>query len=315
MNPESAFLKLCEFAIEGDYNVTLALATYCEDDELPEYRSLNISSKVGDAFADTAADVLGRFIDDWNDVLLHEYSGGYKPDRHEIEYMDVSDGESLAGVLGDVPAAADIPLLGDTDDFVDDSRFYAVILQDGNKRVVLFKKFSRNKELTRSRKLIIRLMGDRYDVLKEPTFQFDNSFDAILFGDYIFSPNKSNFQHMFRFYQLLEQVAEQSLDAIKEHVPIANFDAFRESCLRHRAKLEKLRNIAQKPYLKHLELEELKRVIKRFDLQVEVASEDGQQKLVFDDSNRWEILHLLDDAYLDSRMTGNKYEANSKRQL
>lgn len=41
----------------------------------------------------------------------------------------------------------------------------------------------------------------------------------------------------------------------------------------------------------------------------------GYLPLVFDAADRWVILHLLDDAYLDSDMTGLQYEANSKREL
>jgi hypothetical protein len=44
------------------------------------------------------------------------------------------------------------------------------------------------------------------------------------------------------------------------------------------------------------------------------VKEDGRDHLKFDPdpSRRWILLKLLDDDYLNSNMTDNKYEANSK---
>ena len=40
---------------------------------------------------------------------------------------------------------------------------------------------------------------------------------------------------------------------------------------------------------------------------------DGQESLVFDPSDRWAILRLLDDDYLESMMTEQLYEVTGKR--
>jgi hypothetical protein len=159
----------------------------------------------------------------------------------------------------------------------------------------------------------MRLLGDRYERISEPTFQFDPDFDAILFRDYLFVLNKSNFQHIFRYYDRLKSVAEQSLETIRALVPISNFEDFGASCMGHLQKLEKLRNISQKPYMQNVTMKDLKKTIADFKLEIEVVSINGKEQLRFDLKNRWAILNLLDDAYLGSTMTGLKYEANSKR--
>lgn len=300
----------------GFTTVTVALAAFDEDDEIPTYRSLNISEGVADDFGSLAADRaegVGR-LDAGGDLILREYAAGYKPDRHEIEYLTIED-DGLRHLLHAVPSPAQIALLGDVEDFVDRVRFYILILSGPNRRVVLFRKYNRNKELVRSRNLVMRLMGERYERLEEPTFQFDPNVDAILYREHLFILNKSNFQHIFRYYELLRTAAEQSLEAVRVAVPIDNFDAFRESCLGHLQKLEKLRNIAGKAYLQNVTMADIKRTIADFELDIQVKTVNGEERLVFDTSDRWAILNLLDDAYLGSEMTGLKYETNSKREV
>ena len=96
---------------------------------------------------------------------------------------------------------------------------------------------------------------------------------------------------------------------------IENFDAFAALCEGHLLKMAKLRNIADKPYLQHVTMKDVKRVVKDFNLQVRFVKKDGEDRLLFDpaDKDKWIILRILDDDYLGSVMTKLKYEANSKR--
>lgn len=319
MSAQDKFLEIfnnLERIDSGEYSVSIALATCGESGE-PQYRSLNISDGVAEVFATTVASSLSalKSFHESGDLVLREYSGGYKPDSHEIEYLEAAS-SSLGSIMKAIPSAADIPLLGKPDSFVDHVRFYTVLLEKKRKkRLVLFRRFNRTKELTRSKNIFVRWIGQRYERFSEPTFQFDERFDVILYDDSLFSLNKSNLHHIFRFYDLLRSVAEQSLATIHGKIPIANFDEFKESCLSHVQKLEKVRNISQKPYLTNVTMDKVRQTIETFQLKVDIVSENGTEKLLFDKSNRWEILNLLDDSYLGSAMTGNRYEVNSKRAL
>ena len=59
----------------------------------------------------------------------------------------------------------------------------------------------------------------------------------------------------------------------------------------------------------------MKKVIKKRQLNVKIVKKDGKEMLLFDSSDKWALLKLLDDDYLDSMMTGLSYEVNSKREL
>jgi hypothetical protein len=124
---------------------------------------------------------------------------------------------------------------------------------------------------------------------------------------------QDGFQRMFRYYERVKEAAAESLARIKATIPIANFETFQHDCESHLQKLAKLRNIAQKPYLEQIKMADLKRVIKKFGLPVEVSRDHGEERLVYDQADKWAILRLLDDDYLDSVMTRQMYEVTGKR--
>ena len=97
--------------------------------------------------------------------------------------------------------------------------------------------------------------------------------------------------------------------------PIKNFDEFSVKCKGHYQKLAKLRNISQKSYLDAITIDDMKKVIGEFNRNIRIDKVDGQEKLVYDSSNPWEILRLLDDDFLASDMTKEKYEVNSKHAI
>jgi hypothetical protein len=81
--------------------------------------------------------------------------------------------------------------------------------------------------------------------------------------------------------------------------------------------ISKLAQIARKPYLNAVTMQDIRRTISEFHLDVQVVIVDGQERLLFEatPSKRWLILNLLDDNYLGSIMTNQKYEVNSKSVL
>jgi hypothetical protein len=69
--------------------------------------------------------------------------------------------------------------------------------------------------------------------------------------------------------------------------------------------------IATRPYVSSITMDDIKKTIAKHDLPIKL---NAAGRLIFDKSpkTRWLILKVLDDAYLDSTMTGLSYETNSK---
>lgn len=126
--------------------------------------------------------------------------------------------------------------------------------------------------------------------------------------------NKDAFQKIFRFFEMVLKSAKATLRTIKTRVPILNFDDFENACEGHLQMLAKLKNIAGKPYLSKITMADIKKVMKEFPkLTVATVQKNGKEMLVFDPSDKWALLRLLDDDYLKSVMTGENYEVSGKR--
>jgi hypothetical protein len=115
----------------------------------------------------------------------------------------------------------------------------------------------------------------------------------------------------------LRAKANATVDMVLAQVPISNADAFRATCTGQLQMLSKLAQIAGKPYLGRVTIQDIRRTIDEFHIAVQIVHEEGQDKLLFEGSltKRWLILKLLDDDYLGSTMTHEKYEVNSKSVL
>ncbi|HFD87405.1 MAG TPA: DUF4868 domain-containing protein [Gammaproteobacteria bacterium] len=170
-------------------------------------------------------------------------------------------------------------------------------------------------ELGRSRKFAMVMRKGQYDRCEDNLFLFDRGVDCVIRDGYLFVFGKDKFQKIFQFYETLIKTAKATLKTIKAHIPIDDFPAFEAACEGHLQKIAKLKNIASKPYLKDLTLRDLKKAIKKYKLPIKTTGTGDDEKLHFDVSDKWAILRLLDDDYLESVMTGNQYEVNSKRSL
>jgi Domain of unknown function (DUF4868) len=105
--------------------------------------------------------------------------------------------------------------------------------------------------------------------------------------------------------------------AVLAQIPISNAEAFRAAGTGQMQMMSKLAQISRKPYLAQVTMQDIRRTIDEFRLDVRIVEEDGQEKLLFEanPNKRWLILKLLDDDFLGSIMTNQKYEVNSKSAL
>ena len=73
-----------------------------------------------------------------------------------------------------------------------------------------------------------------------------------------FAPRLGSIQERIIFFETIRRVAKEMLDTIRATVSVQNFDDFARDCEAHLAKLEKLRNIAAKPYWGKITIEDIR---------------------------------------------------------
>jgi hypothetical protein len=316
-NDAETALKQIAGVQPSDCDVFLTLASL-SDEHVPEFQRVVISKAVAREFRDLARNALKGLSKscDSDDLVLREYDPGTLLESHEVESFRLSDDDPVANQIRAIGDPRKLGKFGEDDDFIEKLRFYVTTLKPkSGKPIMLFRLYSRKKELGRSTLFAITRGKGQYDTVNKTMFLFDQIVDCVVCGDWLFVLNKDRFQKIFRYYEELARTAKETLKVIEAHVPIDDFPGFQKACEGQLQRLAKVRNIANRPYLKNLTIDILKKVIVDFNLPIKTVGTGQDEKIKYDPSDKWAILRLLDDDYLKSVMTGLQYEANSKRAI
>jgi hypothetical protein len=314
-NPPKALAEILALNL-SESDVTVCLASVGKRGDFPEFQKIQLSADLTDEFRGVASQIVGKLRTDLTnqDLVLQSYDPSAGLESHEVEYLELSNDIAVKHQIDSLKSLASLNLFAVDAKFVQGLKFYVIIAEPKNGEPVYFyRSYTPKKELQRSSLFGAVLNKGHFDKVTEPLFLFDHFIDCISAGGYMFIFSKDKFQKIFQFFERLLASAQVTLDEIKVQVPMSNFEDFEKSCQGHVQKLAKLNSISQKPYFKSLSMRQMKKVIKEFNLRIRITKVDGKEALVFDPSDKWGILHLLDDYYLGSPMTGLKYGANSKR--
>lgn len=302
----------------SECDITVCLASALKDESMPRMERLLLSMELTETFRGIATFTQTRYQRDLSngDLLLHRYAYQSKPDTHEVEYLDVSAYESIAAQLEPLAALADIEAFNAEEKYIAGLRFYVIVAQppEGNP-AYFFRAYSHRKMLSRSRSFAMIFNNGVYDRVTNPMFLFDHTIDCVSRDGMMFLFKKEHFHEMFRFFEMTRKVASETLETIRAALPIYNFEAFVRDCEANMSKQVKLNHIASKPYLSRLTLDNIKKVIAKHNLAVSIITIDGKEMIVYDHTDKWVLLKLLDDDYLWSLMTEQSYEVSGKREV
>lgn len=247
--------------------VTLGVGSIPSDASEINYRSFNIGDSLAEEFRSLIQKVIDSKRYDYHnhDLRLLSYDAGYKPEPTDIEWIRYLDSPWLSSLLRQLPNPANIDLYDESErEFVKDLRFYILFAKTPqNENVYCFSFYRKLKELAKSNNIFVSWVGDRFELLRDCGFMFDARIDCILFRNHLYSFRKTNFHGMFRFYDQVRTVANESLARIHQTIPIANFDMFHDACMNHSNKMAKLVNIAGKPYISQITMGDVQMIIER----------------------------------------------------
>ena len=317
LNERTVFNDILRINLE-ECEISVYLASVGNSGELPEFQLLQVTDDLTQEFGKVANRTLMKLRNEvqTEDLVLHPYDPSASLEPNEVEYFELSDDTPVRRQLESLRSLAGKNLFAVEENFVRGLRFYVIVAQpQKGDPVYFFRSYTPKKELQKSSFFGAVLKKGQFDRVTEPCFLFDQIIDCMSLDGFMYIFSKDKFQRIFQFFEKLLESAEATLTEIRDQVPILNFDEFEAACKGQVQKLAKLNSISRKPYFKSLSMREMKRVIKEFDLTIPTKEVNGHEALVFDRSDKWAILHLLDDYYLRSTMTGLKYGANSKRIL
>lgn len=251
-------------------------------------------------------------------IVLRPYDPGYMPEWNELCFIQLEEHQAVAEQIQQISQVQQAELFREQDEIVDHLRFYAVVVSSSARRhAIFFRTYSPKKELTRRSGFAALLSHGHYNKVDTKIFLFDNQIDCFSWGGYLFIANIAAFQRIFKYFEELRAKADEIVTAILARIPIRNADEFRAACTGQIQMMSKLAQIAKKPYLNRITMQDIRRTINEFRLEIQIVPEDGQEKILFEanPNKRWLILKMLDDDFLGSIMTNQKYEVNSKSPL
>ena len=303
-------------------SVALFMASVVKDEPIPAFERIQITTKLADSFREVIASLQVVYRSDLqkDDLLFPEYAQESDPDDYQIEHFDLSTPTygTILEQITPLSSSADIELFDEKDRrFVDGLRFYVIALQpEEGESIYFFRAYTHSRILLHSFFMSIGI-NKLYDHVSVFPCQFDGDIDCMCRGKVMFILKKDNFQRIFRFFEEVRKSAKETLEDINMRIPIHNFEEFTKACEGDVRKLRKLRTIASKSYLKDVPFDTLKKAIKMLNLSIQVVEIDGKEHLVYDPKakDKWELLRLLNDDYLKSLLTEQKYEVTSKREL
>ncbi len=295
--------------------ISVCLASLIGSDKTLKFERLQLEDRLLAEFENVVKSNFKRLKkdNDSGDLLIHKYDAGSKLDSHEIEYIDLLKYNFIQAQIASLSALTDMDIFTANKDFIAGLRFYVIVIQQQGEPVYCFRVYSKKKELSRSKRFAGLLVDNCLRRMKEPVFCFDEYIDCISRDGDLFILRKGNFHKIFHFFDTVVQVAETTLKQIKHQIDIVNFNEFEQVCKGNFQMMSKLKNIALKSYLSYLNIKHMKKVITKYKMPIEIIKQDGKEKIVFDPSNKWMLLRLLDDDYLESLMTSQAYEVSGKR--
>jgi hypothetical protein len=278
-------------------------------DNPPVIQRLNIHEDVAAQFLGVAQESLPA------EATLRAYDPGYKPETTELCYVEYEDQDYVSSLVDTLHQVDQAELFSEDEDFIKKLRFYAIVVGGvGGRQAIFLRHYSQKKELKRHAAFALMLKRGNYDRVREKIFLFDNAVDCFSWDGALYIKSISQFQRIFKYFEELRSKARDTIQRVHQRVPIHNLDEFQSACVSSSVMLTKLAAIANKPYLERVTFDDVERTIQEFNLEIEIKREGGGPELVYDSSreHRWLILKLLDDDYLGSTMTHEKYEVNSK---
>lgn len=314
-DPEAVFEGILDADLK-ECSVNVCLASLTGEDSSPEFQRLQLKEELADEYRGVVRGVFEKCNKDRDkgDLMLRPYAPDTNPPSHEVEHLNLAEHEPIRTQIASLSSPMDLGIFDDDESFKSRLKFYAVILQrEDDEPIYCFRTYSPKKELQRSRSFGAMFSEGHFDVVREPVLLFDQYLDCVSRGDNMFVLKKNNFHRIFRFFEMIREMGQEILGDIESKVRIQNFEEFAAACIGDPRKLAKLRNISQNALIERVSMEDLRGIIEEYRLSIEMVEENGQHMLVYSSAQQWAILQLLDDGYLESRLTGERYEVADKR--
>lgn len=275
------------------------------DDAGVDAAKLALAADAAEAFRDLASETSQKLLD----RVEVPYTVDAELDGQEVFVID--DDDELAELsdltgLSDLAATLPVTAPNDLDLRI---QFYAVVVGD-QARVTLVKRTDPTISYQRGRWLAIA--GEQLTKLEEPAFSFSPGFDFVLGPGWAIILNQTAFERLFRDIGLIDKHVQGWVQGITDHLPMTAESEAELLQVAHRDSRtwRRLREIRRRGHLAQVTMEEVETYAAGVGLDPNSIVVDGE--LVFDPSERFSFLHLLNEDLYRGALTDETFEAQRK---
>lgn len=251
---------------------------------------------------------------------LVAYDPAYQPGPHQVLTDSASNSSLLERIMARIDDDDAIP------DYPSDAHvvgmFHTVRTDEGAVTAARLRGQGIATRRVRGREALIDVEGI-YQPISDEVIYYEPNFQALIVGDTVLTTTPSVIQQQFGSSSRAQTLALQTFDDVLAVLPIRGIETFREAATSEPAMMAKLASIsraltAHPELAEKMTIEGLSRFLsQRPDIPIEIVTEDGKPKFVFDNrpQHRWNILKLVADDFLESALSGLQYESGSKQPL
>jgi len=286
-------------------DVRLYFITRKKTGENIEYNVLKteITKQIGN----TLLDIGKNMIDDLlglEDLKIIDYSPLLNLEQNNIQTIDKNKVPFLDPILVDI-ARADL----DSFDINQSRNLWAYGMKLGDSEIVMFKKYTEKRILDRKGWIPLFVSDGKFNQISGSILTIDEDIDCLVYKNKVYILNSVNFEKIFSFMDKFIEEIDASFNIIKNKNIVDDANSLQELCKSDPRKIKKLNKILKGDVVASLNLKKIKQLNKKYNLDLNFT-DNG--KLIVNSENIWTVLKVLDDDYLKSPTTDNKYEAHSK---
>lgn len=189
-------------------------------------------------------------------------------------------------------------------------KLYAVAVRDDSDRVLFVRRT--NPRMTHKAGRFLAIGAEQLTRVEGPVFSFSPDFDFVIGSSWVVVLDQRSFEILFREIGLVERHVSTWIKGITDHLPMsaASIASLREVALRDSRTWRRLRDIERRGHLAHVTLDQVGAYAG--DVGLDSGKVVVNDELVFDPSERFGFLHLLNEDLYKGPLTGEAFESQRK---
>lgn len=262
-----------------------------------------ITADIGEALITIVKQQLSKLIETV-DLEYIEYNPAINLDKNHVETIKREEVHYLDEILQDMNSA-DLHIF----DMKQSKNLWAYAIKIGNTGITLFRKYTEKRILDIKGWIPLFVQNGVFNKLTDSILTMDKYIDCIYYDGKMFILDKTHFEKIFSFMDKFILEIDANICHLEEKSLVDDITALQKLCKSDPRKIKKLNKVLKSDILNSLNTKRISEINRQYNLDLDFT-EDG--KIIVSHKNIWTVLRVLDDEYLESSMTDNKYEVHSK---